>query len=81
MKLSETPGKETLPGATQVWRYSDNEGFYIKDVIAMDIEIPRREKNLSIAPLLKPFFGKNNPDPQIPSIHDQRKFIFEQIKH
>ncbi len=80
-KLSETPGKGTLPGRTQIWRFTDAEGYYIKDVISMITEIPRKENYASITPLLVPFFGKNNPDPQIPSIHEQRKFVLGQLKH
>ena len=81
MKLSETPGKETLPGATQVWRFVDKEGFCVKDVITMDMEIPQKEGYSQVFALLRPFFGRNNPDPQIPNIHDQRSFVLLQMRH
>ncbi|OGN20187.1 MAG: hypothetical protein A2910_00020 [Candidatus Yanofskybacteria bacterium RIFCSPLOWO2_01_FULL_39_28] len=81
MKLSENPEKGTLPGKTQVWRFIDNEGFYIKDVITMDMEVPLKENYASVAALLRPFFGRNNPDPWVPNIHDQRQFVIEQMKH
>ena len=79
MKLSDTQGKETLLGKTQVWRYRGMDGYYIKDVIAMDIEAPRPIDGTTMVPLLRPFFGTRYPDPYIPSIHQQRELVLEQI--
>jgi nicotinate phosphoribosyltransferase len=36
MKLSK--GKVTLPGRKQVFRFKDNNGYFVKDVIALDDE-------------------------------------------
>lgn len=81
MKLSGTVGKETLPGKTQVWRLVDKEGFYLEDIIALDREdVVSPSGSVSLVPLLQPFFGTDYPDPQIPSIHDQRKFVKEQLE-
>ncbi len=79
MKLSETPGKETILGQVQVWRCLDSEGFYAKDVITTINEMPQWDTKLAI-PLLKHFHGGGRSTVVTPSIYDQKKFVEEQIK-
>lgn len=38
-KFKLSPGKETLPGIKQVFRYSDEGGTYLNDVIALEDEL------------------------------------------
>lgn len=81
MKLSETPGKETLPGLTQVWRIEDEQGFYIKDVITTNDELPLFAGKAALCrALIEPFFGENFPNPRIPSISEQKVFVMEQLR-
>jgi len=78
LKCSETPGKETLPGQVQVWRCVDREGFYVKDIITMDINAKPTD-NFEAFPLLGWFYGQGK-HPIIYSIQKQREFVFEQVK-
>lgn len=78
MKLSETPGKETIAGQVQVWRCLDSDGFYFKDVITTTNELPQWDSKRTI-PLLKHFHSSDRPTALIPSIYDQKKFVEEQI--
>lgn len=81
MKLSNTPGKETLPGQVQVWRCLDEEGFYVKDVITILDEIPQWNRQRLFA-LLKPFrlLAEGNHQPCLPSFHEQREYVAAQRK-
>ena len=75
-KCSETPGKETSPGALQVWRYADQDGFFVKDVIGLQHEQTER----GAIPLLVSFWGFDR-GVQIPSPKEQREFVLWQLKH
>lgn len=77
IKCSETPGKETLPGQVQVWRCVDSKGFYIKDVITMDI-CAEPTGNFKAFPLLNWFYGRGKY-PSISPIQKQREFVLEQM--
>lgn len=56
MKLSGTPGKETLPGRLQVWRCVDAAGNYVGDIIALDEEPkPTGEDFVDAIPLIGKF--------------------------
>lgn len=77
LKCSAT-GKETIPGIVQVWRCVDEDGFYVKDVIAMIEEaVPKRNFKQTI-PLLQKFYenGKFMP---IPSPEKQKQLVSEQV--
>lgn len=78
MKCSETKGKGTVPGSIQVWRCVDKDGAYVKDVIAMDVEAPPRG-NFTPIPLLQSFY-ESGRHLMIPSVPQQREFVFDQVK-
>src|SRR3989344_708188 len=78
-KLSETPGKGTLAGKTQIWRYIDHHGRYAKDLITIDDERPPLGTYLAARPLIQRFFGEKSSIPQIPGIAEQRQFVKEQL--
>ena len=44
MRIKLSPGKETYPGAKQVWRLSDERGRYVEDVIALADEPPPKAR-------------------------------------
>lgn len=79
LKCSETPGKETLPGQVQVWRCVDDEGFYVKDIITMNI-CSKPAGKFKAFPLLYRFYDRGKY-PSIPSIQKQREFVHEQVKY
>lgn len=78
LKCSDTPNKETLPGQVQVWRCVDDKGFYVKDVVTMDICAEPRG-SFKAFPLINHFYGRGKY-PNIPSIQKQREFVNEQMK-
>lgn len=78
LKCSEILGKETLPGQVQVWRCIDDKGFYLKDVITMDI-CARPTGNFKALPLLNLFYERGKY-PSAPSVQKQREFVLEQMK-
>ena len=79
MKLSETPGKETIPGQVQIWRCLDDDGFYAKDIITLVNEWPQWDHKKTI-PLLKHFYGGGRETELPLSFSDQKKFVEQQIK-
>jgi|GEM_PF-316845 len=57
LKLSGTPGKETLPGSLQLWRCEDRQGRYISDITACATEPPPQGGEIHKAiPLIQPFW-------------------------
>jgi len=61
--LKFSPGKETLPEPKQVYRFRDNRGPYLRDVVATVIEPIQGD---GAEPLLTPMMnaGKSNIDPK-----------------
>ena len=80
MKLSETLGKETLPGKMQVWRLVNNDGFFAKDVVSLEDEYTNPGEitgnHITGIPLLENFSLTTSP----PSVKDQADFVKQQIK-
>lgn len=77
LKASNTPEKTTLPGRLQVFRGSDESGFYVGDVIGLEteaIEIPGATR---VERLIVPFW-ENGQHLAIPSITKQKAFVEEQ---
>lgn len=62
LKLSETEDKITLPGLKQVYRITDQTGFYLQDIIALENESPDEimngMENLKYEQMLKPVVRK-----------------------
>ena len=52
MKLSDEPGKSTLPGRKQVFRFHDADGCYERDVISLWDESPQEGEAL-LVPILR----------------------------
>ena len=52
MKLSDEPGKSTLPGRKQVYRFHDADGCYERDVISLWDESPQEGEAL-LVPILR----------------------------
>ena len=52
MKLSDEPGKSTLPGRKQVYRFHDADGCYERDVISLWGESPQEGEAL-LVPILR----------------------------
>lgn len=71
MKLSE--GKATLPGRKQVFRFTDEHGKFVKDVIALEGEEVGGE------PLLVKVVEKGNVVYDYPSVEDIRKRALENL--
>lgn len=47
LKTSDDPAKATLPGDLHVWRCMDEDGMFVKDIIALRGEDLEREKGVS----------------------------------
>lgn len=54
-RLKRSAGKATVPGAKQVWRYTDEQGRYTGD------EITRRDEERDATPLLEPVVVGGEP--------------------
>jgi nicotinate phosphoribosyltransferase len=80
LKLSGTPGKETLPGKLQLWRCEDRKGRYILDVISGVDEPPPAGGDIhSSTPLIQAFWSQGMyPDLKTP--HELKELVNEQIK-
>ncbi|HVF43251.1 MAG TPA: hypothetical protein VM936_09585 [Pyrinomonadaceae bacterium] len=79
MKVSNTPGKSTLPGRLQVFRGVDAGGRYVADVTGLDeeeLEIPGASR---VERLLVPFWEGGRHE-SIPSIVKQKAFVEEQLR-
>jgi nicotinate phosphoribosyltransferase len=70
-KLS--PGKQTLPGAKQVWRQSDAEGQWVGDIIGLAHE------DLPGEPLLKPVMQAGRVLEPVPTLEEARRRCREQL--
>lgn len=80
--------KATLPGALQVWRYQDKNGYYLFDMIASDhysyanmgADVLSREFGVhSWQPLLEEFLIDGAPRYQVPSLQAQKEFVASEI--
>jgi nicotinate phosphoribosyltransferase len=80
--------KATLPGALQVWRYQDENGYYLFDVIAgnhhsvEDMKLESFSEELSAhswEPLLEEFLVDGAMKRHIPSMQEQKEFVRRQI--
>ncbi len=79
LKCSETKGKETIPGVVQIWRCTDEDGFYVKDIVAMIEEAAPRGNFKQAAPLLERFY-EDGRHMVILSPEKQKKFVHEQLR-
>ncbi|MEM2937325.1 MAG: nicotinate phosphoribosyltransferase [Candidatus Bathyarchaeia archaeon] len=71
MKLSE--GKATLPGRKQVFRFKDENGNFVKDVIALD------DEEMNGEPLLVKVVEKGKVIYNFPSLEEIRKRALENL--
>lgn len=71
MKLSE--GKITLPGRKQVYRFKDNKGNYVKDVVALADETMKGE------PLLVKVMEKGKLLYELPALDEIRETVSENL--
>jgi nicotinate phosphoribosyltransferase len=74
LKLSA--GKETLPGAKQVYRYYDNQGLYERDVIAMENEKLSRDGGES---LLQEVMRGGRRTKAAPGLEELREFHLSEL--
>ncbi len=84
-KLSQDPGKSTLPGIKQVYRIKGKDGYYKKDIIALEGEDISRylEPGDSVKELLVPIIrsGRQVYDfPGIDEISDYRRTELAKFK-
>ena len=70
MKFSE--GKITLPGVKQIWRISDENGFYVKGIVGLEGEM------LGGRPLLIPIMRDGELVYDIPSLKEIRDYCLEE---
>jgi nicotinate phosphoribosyltransferase len=71
MKLSE--GKITLPGRKQVYRFKDNKGNYVKDVVALADETMKGEQ------LLVKVMAKGKLLYELPALSEIRETVSENL--
>jgi nicotinate phosphoribosyltransferase len=71
MKLSE--GKITLPGRKLVYRFKDEKGNYVKDVIALT------EEKLDAEPLLVKVMENGRTTIEFPSLNELRSAVKENL--
>jgi nicotinate phosphoribosyltransferase len=71
MKLSE--GKATLPGRKQVFRFSDEKGNFVKDIIALEGE------NIDGEPLLIKVMERGKIVYELPSLEEIRKRALDNL--
>lgn len=80
LKLSGTPGKETLPGRLQVWRCENENGKYILDVISRaDEPAPRNQGIYRAIPLID-LFWKQGRFPDLKTPQELKDFIGQEKK-
>ncbi|MFH1511378.1 MAG: nicotinate phosphoribosyltransferase [Candidatus Woesearchaeota archaeon] len=72
-KIKLSDGKTTLPGKKQVYRLSDEDGYYIKDTIALEAELMYGQA------LLESVVAEGKRVRPRPSVHDTRKFCLEEV--
>lgn len=79
MKNPDTGSKATLPGELQVWRCSDEEGYYVKDILARRSEpMPQGDDFVHAQALLKLFWGKGAEPCARKSFRDLREIAADQ---
>lgn len=74
-RLKNSPGKQLLPGAKQVWRFRDTSGRYSHD------EITRRQESRDAMPLLKPVINNGEPCNSEPDIDQARERARADLEH
>jgi nicotinate phosphoribosyltransferase len=79
LKASNSPEKITLPGRLQLFRGSDSNGNYVRDVIGLEHEAVEIAGASKVERLLVPFW-ENGQHSAIPSIEKQKVFVEEQRK-
>jgi nicotinate phosphoribosyltransferase len=80
LKLSGTPGKETLPGKLQLWRCEDRKGYYVTDVISLASEAPPKMPGTDKAvPLIQPFW-RHGMYPELKTPLELKGWVAEQKK-
>ena len=80
LKLSGTPGKETLPGKLQLWRCEDRKGNYLTDVISLASEAPPEMPGAAKAvPLIQPFW-RHGMYPELKTPLELKGWVAEQKK-
>lgn len=73
-RLKNSPGKQLLPGAKQVWRFQDASGRYCHD------EITRRRESRDAMPLLKPVIKGGEPCGGEPDTEQARERVKADIQ-
>lgn len=80
LKMSGTPGKETLPGKLQLWRCEDRKGYYLTDVISLASEAPPEMPGTDKAiALLQPFW-RHGMYPELKTPIELKGWVAEQRK-
>ncbi len=74
-RLKNSPGKQLLPGAKQVWRFQDASGHYTHD------ELTRREEQRQATPLLLPAVTGGEPLHPTPNPDLARERAWEALEH
>jgi len=78
--MSGTPGKETLPGKLQLWRFEDRKGNYLTDVISLASEAPPEMPGTDKAiPLIQPFW-RHGMYPELKTPLELKGWVAEQRK-
>lgn len=72
-KIKLSKGKRSYPGKKQVYRISDEQGNYVKDVLALENE------GAAGKPLLKPVVQEGQRVSQRSSLKETRAYCFEEI--
>lgn len=82
MKLSDDPGKSTLPGRKQICRLCDADGNYVKDVISLWDEDLEESEGHTRTPLLVPIVRQGElvySFPDLREIQAQAKAEFSKL--
>jgi nicotinate phosphoribosyltransferase len=80
LKLSGTPGKETLPGKLQIWRCEDRKGKYMFDVLSLANEAAPEGRGICNAtPLIQPFW-RHGMYPELRTPNELKRWVAEQKK-
>lgn len=81
MKLSDTPGKETIPGQVQVWRcYNTGNKAFMDIVACLEESAPSGGDIVRAVPLLVPLWGCPDVEPfENPATLLVKAFVAEQL--
>lgn len=74
-RLKNSPGKQLVPGAKQVWRYTDDRGRYESD------EITLRHERRDGTPLLQPVIRHGKPVGPAPETEQARARVSTALNH